>query len=388
MGDTTTNLGLGGLMDDDDFVLDLEGNMETGIPKDIIPNPKDDDKGTPPNEGSSDDIIEKEKEKDNTGDSEIIGLKKESVASKEGEDPSKTESGVATSPSEEDKTSQIYSSFAQHFQEAGVLPNLNLEETPIKNANDLADAVQAQIEAGLNAQQKAYVDAMKAGVIQSDYVQYQQQMDQLNSIDDEILGSEENQNLRMEIIARDFMNKGFPQEKALIHAQRSIASGDDVVDAKEALVNLKDYVKTTFDNKKQAAAQNEQKALDDIKAHIDKNDEFIKGVKLNEATKARLYKQITTPIATNDKGKPINAYTQAFIKDPVRMRVATEYMFFVTKGFTDFSKISQGIETKTTKSLDDLLKNNGAGFLKDGKVNFENHDKNSQFNLGEFEIDI
>lgn len=380
----TTSLGLSGLSDDEDIVLDLGDNLEVET---ISEENKEEKNVNDLIVEQKDDTLDK-KENNNTGDSEIIGLKKESVAGKEGQSPGKKENDVVTSPSDEEKTSQIYSSFAQHFQETGVLPNLDLEKTPVKNAEDLAEAVRSQIEYGLDVQQKAYYDAMKSGIQRDDYIRYKEQMHQLNGITDEILNSEENQNLRLELIARDFMTKGFDQEKAFVHAQRSLKSGDDINDAKEALGSLKNYVQTSYDNKKDIAAKKDKKDLEDIKNYIDNKNEFIQGIKLNDSTKSRLYKQITTPVATNNNGKPVNAYTKAFLENPVKMRVATEYMFYITKGFTDFSKISEGVETKTSKNLDELLKHNGAGFLENGKVNFENQDKNSQFNLDGFEIDV
>ena len=329
-----------------------------------------------------------DKEKNNSSDSPE--KEKESVASEEDKVNTHAEEGQSSSPQADDETlSAIYSSLAEHVHDAGVLPSLNLEETPIKNADDLAKAVQREIDNSLDEIHKNYNDAMKAGVSQDDYAVYQQTMQQLDSINDEVLGKEENANLRMEIIARDFINKGFDENTAIKYAKRSIDLNEDIIDAKAALERLKENTKSQYQSRLDEAKKKEEKALDDIKSFIDKTDEVIKGVKISKLAKDKLYSQITTPVTRSADGKPVNAYARDYVKDPVKMRVMSEYLYMITNGYTDFSTINKSVETRVSKSLDNLLKNNGAGFLGGGGVNFDNKDNNSQFSLGDgLELDV
>ena len=69
--------------------------------------------------------------------------------------------------------------------------------------------------------------------------------------------------------------------------------------------------------------------------------------------------------------------------NPIKMRVMNEYMFMLTKGYTDFSKLSNMVESKVTNDLDKLLKTSSS-ILTQGMET----DNESKFGLEDIKIDI
>jgi hypothetical protein len=351
----------------EDFVLD-EKDLEAGKP---APDDKEKDKS-----------LSKDLDLNSANINTSEEVTPESVAGKEGKG---TPDAKTSSPSvDNDKLSAIYSSVATHLHETGVLPSLNSEETKIKSAEDLQTAIQAEITHGLEETVKQYKEAMQRGEPESAYVKYAKQEQQLASITDDMLDAQEGAQLRYKINAQDFLNRGFDVEEAKKFAQRSADLGEDVNDAKKALERIKEHNKNTYDADVAAKISKEEEAVKSIKDFITNTDEIIKGVKLNPLAKENLVKQMTTAVGRDDKGDPITAYGDALTKDPVKTKAVTEYLFMVTKGFTDFSKINNLIASKTTSRIDDVLRQTGSNFL-GGKIA---GDDQSSFSIGdEFELD-
>ena len=141
------DLSLGMLSEDDtiqeDFIL------EDSLGEDL------DDTAT----GKKPDVIEN-KDKKISEDENL-----ESVADK---DKDKTPEAANPSPGSDSKMSQIYSSLATHFYDAGVLPSLNLKETKINNVEDIQKAIQNEIESAKTESHKQYEEAMKGDCGQCD----------------------------------------------------------------------------------------------------------------------------------------------------------------------------------------------------------------------------
>lgn len=327
-------------------------------------------------------IIEKDKEKDKNISEEETP---ESVAEKDKETPEKAN----TSPGDDSKMSKIYSSLAAHLNEKGVLPSLNIEETEIKSIEDLQNAIKSEIDNSLSERQRAYEKAVEEGEPIDEYLKYTQQTAYLEGITDEKISAVDEADLRFNLIGQDFLNKGFSKEDAIKYAKRSQDLGEDIEDAKSALSRIKEFNTQSYQKSVEAKKNAEKEAVDKIKSFVNNTDEIIKGIKLTKTTKDELLKQMTTATGRDEKGNPLTKYGEALTKDPVKTKAITEYMFLITKGFTDFSKINTLITTKANQGIDNLLRSTGGDFLDSGKVNLNINDDNSSFLIGdEFNLDI
>lgn len=308
----------------------------------------------------------------------------ESVAEKDKKTPEK----ATPSPGSDPKQSLIYSSLASHLHETGVLPSLNLTENKINSTEDLQKAIKAEIDNSIEENIKNYNAAMQRGEPQSDYAAYSRQKNYLDSITDTVLSGADDQsaNVRFNLIGQDFLNRGYSKEEATKFANRSISLGEDEGDARAALEKIKEHATNEYNSKVKAKLDEEKGNVDKITKFVRDTDEIIKGLKINQTTKDNLIKQMTTGVGVDKDGKPLTKYGDALSKDPVKMKTITEYLFLLSNGFTDFSKMKNIIESKAVSEFDNILRNNG-GFLNEGSPNFNNNDSQSTFSLGDFEID-
>lgn len=281
--------------------------------------------------------------------------------------------------------SQYYSSFADHLVKEGVLPDLNLKENKVENIDQLQEAIQNQINSKISDSQKAFEKAMQDGVPKDAFSQYQRTKSQLDSITTEMITSEDDRsiNLRKNIIGQDFLNRGFTKEEAIKYAQRSIDLGEDVADASSAIERLKTFNNESFEKSRLEAEQEKDKVHTDIKQFIETTPEILKGLKLSKNVKDKLYDQIIKPAGTNENGDTVNAYTEAYSKEPVKFQVMQNYLYMITKGFTDFSKLTDVATTNASRGLDDLMKNTNPAFFQTSGNGLGLEDTESKFTLGD-----
>jgi len=268
--------------------------------------------------------------------------------------------GASTQPN-------AYSSFAKYLAEEGVLASFDLEKDKIENAEDLKKFISEQIKqseyADLTEEQKQYLNAVRSGVNAQEFAQKQSVIQQLKSVTPELL--EENQELRKNLIAADFEGKGLTREKALKLAQRSIDIGEDIEDAKEALQGLtlaeEAKMQQEIERKQIEAQENLKKQNEDLekfKKFVYDSKEIIPGVKINSKIAEAVIKQALEPVHKLPNGAQVNAVYKARNEDPIGFEAKLNYLFYVTKGFSDFSKIATSQKSKATKELDDFVKGN------------------------------
>jgi hypothetical protein len=280
----------------------------------------------------------------------------EGVGNKDGEDDSN-----------DDSKPDPYSSFAKALAEEGVLPSLDLKTTKITSADDLIEAVRKEIEiskyANLNDKQKAYLKALENGIPEQEFTQVQSGIDMLEKISAEEV--KENGELRKQLILSDFLAKGIPQEKALKLTERSIAIGEDEADALDALESLKAVQKQELEKtiaakeaERLAKQEEEKQQLLKFKQTIMDTKEIIPGVKINNKVAEKVFEQAVKPVHQLPDGRMVNAVVKARLDNPIDFETKLNYLFYYTKGFTDFSKIATSQKTKATQELDDLVKGN------------------------------
>lgn len=237
---------------------------------------------------------------------EMFGGTPESVGSEDykdnEEDTTFTEDG--TSP-------DFFSSIANAFAEEGIFPDLDKETIKgIKTAEDFRKAINEQINAGLNEQQRRVADALNNNVEPDKVRQYENLIAYLDSIDEETISNEneDGETLRKKILFQDYVNRGFSKERAEKAVNRAITNGTDIEDAKEALESNKTFFKEEY-----------QQLLDDAKADREKEQEE------NRAKAERLKKSILegdikffedVDVSKDVRQKAFDAISKPIYKDP------------------------------------------------------------------------
>ena len=211
---------------------------------------------------------ENQKENNETTTTEVEGAtlfeeesKPESVGSEdkqEGEEEgSSTDNGGGTSPKD-----NFYSSIANAMAEDGIFPNLDEEMiSKADSAEALSDLIEAEVNARLDEKQQRIAKALENGVEPSEVRSYEQALQFLGNIKETDLAdeTEKGESLRQRIIYQDFINKGYPQQRAEKLTRRSIEAGTDIEDAKDALQSNKDFFQDKYDELLKDAQESAEK---------------------------------------------------------------------------------------------------------------------------------
>ena len=310
-----------------------------------------------------------------TDEPESVGSEKVDTQGKE-DTTSKEDIGTSS------KTN-FYSSIASALKEEGILSALD-EDTlsKIKTPEDFAEAMESELKAKLDERQKRIDEALQVGLEPDEVRKYEGTINYLNTITEDVILDEstEGEKLRKQLIFQDFLNRGFSKERAQRETQKSINSGSDVEDAKEALASNKDYFRKEYEGLiAEAKAEEEankariKKEAEDLKKSILEEKEIFKGLELDKTTKERVYNSISKPVYKDpDTGEYLTAI-QKYEKDNRQdFLKKLGLLFTMTDGFTNLDKL---VKTNVTKQVKKSLRElehtiNTTRRNADGSLNF------------------
>lgn len=251
-----------------------------------------------------------DKDKNNTAEVDPESMfegKPESVGSEEHKDNEEDTTSV------EDGTSpDFFSSIANAFVEEGIFPDLDEETVKgIKTAQDFRDAIDEQIKAGLDEQQRRVAEALNNDVEPDKIRQYEGLIAYLDTIDDKAISveGEQGETLRKKILFQDYINRGFSKERAEKAVNRAIENGTDVEDAKEALEGNKTFFQEEYqkllDEAKEAKEQEEEEnraKAERLKKSILEGDlKFFEDVDVDKNIRKAAFDAISKPIYKDPK---------------------------------------------------------------------------------------
>lgn len=339
---------------------DLELNLElTPVDLTSIPNEEEeveDNNVNPFTEEVEGTTSEEEVEEENNLSEDESS---EVVAKEEGDEGEETQ-----------ENSPIYSSFATVLSEQGLLPSVDLQSTEINSVDDLTTVLKTEIE----NQGKQYIidkigedgyEALEKGISLTELQQFNDTTATLDAITNDTLQNDVE--LAKRIILQDYVNQGIDENRALRILNKSIDAGEDAVveDAVESLESLKAFEQTRLAKvaeerqAQQAAYAEQQEKIDnDLKNSIYKNDEFLKGYKVNKGMQDKVYNSITKIVSTSPEGIAENKLMQQRRQDPVSFDTKLYYLYELTNGFEDFSKLVTKSTSKATTQLEKALRQN------------------------------
>lgn len=277
--------------------------------------------------------------------------------------------GKKDTNSEEDGTSpetNFYSSIASALKEEGIFPDLDDETIDkVVEPEDFRDLIDAQIRAGIEESQRRVLDALNSGVEPNVIKQYENTLGYLNSITDEQITDESDKGeaLRKQLLQQDFMNRGYSQERAIKMTEKLFASGEDIEEAKQALLGNKEFFggkyQEILDNAKKEEEANRKavkKQAEQLKKDILTGEKVFGDIVIDKATRQKVYDNVAKPIYKDpDSGeyftaiqKYRNEHENDFIKN-------VGLLFTLTDGFTNLDKlVSQPAKKEVKKKLKEL----------------------------------
>ena len=270
-----------------------------------------------------------------------------------------------------DSTSNILSSIASVIQEEGYFELNEGETLDIKTSEDFLKVFDKVKENALQSEmidwseeQKEYFKAANSGVPHDTIVKHQQKQEAYSSITEDAIEDEGNENLRKQIIIANLLSKNFSQAKAEKMVSKFIADGEDIDEAKEALIELKTTEKSGFESyqkQQKEALEEQQKAIEksrkEFKDFVSKTIEVIPETKINPKLKSEIYDGLIKPVSYTKDNQPLDIIGDTLTKGGYEARFKLAYLIKLTDGLKNMDILSaKKAEKSAYKKLDNLLK--------------------------------
>lgn len=272
-----------------------------------------------------------------------------------------TKKGDGTSP----KGFNAYSSFAKAMKGDNLFQFLDDEAIDkVNDADSFAEAMDAEINARLDEETRRVKEALDADVPANSIRQWEAVISRLDAINEDTLSEETEQSskLRQNLIYQDYINRGFSKERAAREVKRSVESGNDVEDAKEALESTKQFYQDQYDNavaEGKKAVEAEKKKIREEAAKFRKTvlekEKVFGDIDVDKATRQKAYDAMTRFVGKDEEGNPVTIVQKYADENPAEFRAILGIMWAMTDGFSNLGKIVQrDINKKVRSNLKDI----------------------------------
>ena len=330
-------------------------------------------------------------------DAENLFDEPEGVGSEDKEKEDTNSEKVSTSPN----SKNFFSSIAKAFAEEGIFPDLNEDEVAnIKTAESFRELIDKQIQSQLDEKQKRIDEALNVGIEPDDIRKYENTLSYLDEVSEDKLTEEttEGEELRKRLIYQDYINRGFSQERATKEVKRSIDSGNDIEDAKEALNSNKEYFKTQYDKLLNDAKEEQKKyeqerknQAEQLKKSIIEEKKVFGDIEVDKSTRQKIFDNLSKPVYKDEETGTYMTALQKYQHDnPNEFIKNVSTIFTLTDGFKNLNKLVKGKVNKEIKKGFKELENtlNNTARNSDGSINFASgvDDENSMFKGYKFDF--
>ena len=256
----------------------------------------------------------------------------------------------------------VISSFAKAMREDGYLQNLKDEDIAgIVDAHSMAEAIRKEVQAQLTEEQRRVAQALESGVSADEISQYNNAINVLNQFTEEQIVADTNEakNIRLNLIYRDYLNKGISEEQAKQLTLRSAEVGADKEDAKKALANNKAYFQQKYndllkqaEDSRKADSEKVEAQAQELKTALLNKEEVFEGFKVDAQTRQKAYDAVTKPVYQTKEGKQLTAIQKFEYENPVEFRKALGLYFVLTNGFKGIGNLlSKEVRKQVTSHL-------------------------------------
>ena len=277
----------------------------------------------------------------------------------------------------------FYSSIAKALKEDGVFPDLDDESLKsIVNPEDFAAIVEKQIQQKLDDKQKRIDEALTVGVEPTEIKKYENSISYLKSITEDAIINEaaEGEQLRKQLIFQDFINRGYSKERATREVQKSLNTGTDIEDAKEALQSNLDYFTEEYEDLINDAKEAQKVAdtakaaqMENLKTTILSADKTFTDIQINQATRQKIFDNIAKPVYTDEKtGEKLTAIQKYERDNRVDFLKNISMVFTLTDGFKNFDGLTKNkVRKELNKGIKELEHTiNNTSRTTNGSLNF------------------
>lgn len=293
--------------------------------------------------------------------------------------------------SKKQKTSSPLTPYAQLLVDEGVLPNLDIKKFD-GTADGLKDAMIEEIVGAVDSYKESLPERIKhlinnyeEGIPLEKLLELDKIETDVAKVTEETL--EEDVTLQKKLVA-DYLKRTtkFSDTKITKLVDGYEDSGELEDEAKASLTELKSLVTTEKEKEKRnvevqrrEAEEQRKRDLVNLQEKVKTTDEIIPGLKLNEKVKNNVFASMTTPVGYDQAGRPVNKIVAARMENPVEFEIKLHYLFEVTKGFTDFSKLSEKGKKDASKSFEQAVDNLDKSSFEDASTTTASKKKTNDF---------
>ena len=297
------------------------------------------------------------------------------------EEESEEENGVEDQESQEEpssvteqspqkskgKPSSPLTPYAKLLVDEGVLPNLDIE-TFDGTADGLKEAMVTEIIGAVDNYKESLPERIKDlinnyedGVPLEKLIELDKIEVEVAKVTEETL--EEDTSLQKKLVG-DYLRRTtkFSDAKITKVIDGYEDSGELEDEAKTSLTELKTLVVAEKEAEKKNNERQAKEAeiarkrdLQALEEKVKTTNEIIPGMPMNEKIKKNLFASMTTPVGYDQSGRPVNRIVAARMDNPVEFEMKLHYLFEITKGFTDFTKLSEKGKNDTAKSFEKAI---------------------------------
>lgn len=288
----------------------------------------------------------------------------ESVAK---EEKGKENTSSVKEEKEKDDTpdNNFYSSIASALMGDGVLSlTLSDEELGnIKTPEDFTELITKEINNRFDESQRRLKEALDLGIDPKEIKSYEDTINNLQNLRNQDFSGDDEQsiNLRKQLIFRDFINKGFSEEKAIRYTERSISTGNDIEDAKEALESNIEYFESLKNSKYEEAKQSIEKEKERKANEINalhkkfKDNKQFEGIDVDEATRLKALQNITKVVGKDENGNPLTEIQKYQNENRDEFLYKLGMLYTLTDGFKNFDRfVAPKVNKEYKKNVKDL----------------------------------
>lgn len=353
---------------DDDYtsiIFDsVSGLLDDDDPDNSVPNDDDDGKANPEPNGDDD---QEPLNADGGNDTDQVDDNVDDVDDTNNND-NDIDTGEGSDNDGGDDSSPLVP-YAKLLVDEGILPNLNLDEFD-GTAEGLKEAMNKEIHSGIEAYKaslpedvKKIIDGYEVGVPLEKLLELNKEKLNVSTIkESDIINNEE---LQKEIVRKYFKKTTrFSDKKIEQNIERLSDIGELEAEALSNITELKALVeeeeaKAIEDAKRREEEYQEQlrKYWEEFDKKLEAADEIIPGLKVTKTIKQKIITNLSTAVATDQNGNPVNKIAYYRSKHPQEFELYLNYLFEVTNGFSDFSVLSKGGKKAAIAELEKAARN-------------------------------
>lgn len=311
------------------------------------------------------DIKPSEEETTEVNVDELFTEEPESVGSDEETEDIK-DKGDTPSNKDNSPNNNLYSSIIKALKEESILPDLSDEDIKsVNSSEDFAEAIEKQIQSRLDKKQRRIDEALNADIEPSEIKKYENTLAYLESISEDNLTDESSkgEQIRQQLIYQDFINRGYSKERAQREVKKSLDSGTDIEDAKEALISNKEFFERSYNKLIEDAKKEAQSEIDErkkqselLKKSILDDSKVFGDISIDRSTRQKIYDNISKPIYKDpDTGELYTAIQKYEIENRTEFLKNIGILFTLTDGFKNIDKlVKQKVNREVRKGFKEL----------------------------------